>query len=194
MGKMNSLVVERSKGGGNVLTLRPDWWQHTGLLEGAQFDAVNVPLVLFVLASTSFAPAQGVFPADDKALRDLTEKLDTGAAVEETANGVVFTGALRRPRVRGEAPAEPIARVKGREFVQAKTTIRRIEFASSGDMAYVFSDSDVTYRVKQPNGQTQDQSFTNSALRVFRKVDGKWLQAVHFAAPHRDESGNSILR
>jgi ketosteroid isomerase-like protein len=112
----------------------------------------------------------------------------------DESTGIVFTGALRRPRVRGEAPAEPIARVKGREFVRAKTTIRRIEFGSSGDMAYVFSDSDVSYRIKGPDGQMQDQSFTNSALRVFRKIDGKWLQAAHFAAPHRDEQGQSILR
>jgi hypothetical protein len=153
-----------------------------------------VAIAVFVPALTSFAPAQIAFPADEKVLRDLSAKLDTGAAVEETPNGIVFTGVLRRPRVRSEAPAEPIARVKGREFVRAKTTIRRIEFASSGDMAYLFSDTDATYRVKGPDGQMQDQSFTNSALRVFRKIDGKWLRAVHFAAPHRDESGDSIFR
>jgi ketosteroid isomerase-like protein len=150
--------------------------------------------VLLVGALASHAAAQSNFPADEKALRDLAAKLDTGMPAEETPNGIVFTGALRQPRVRGEAPAQPIARVQGRQFVEARTTIRRIEFASSGDMAYVFSDSDVTYRVNDPDGQMRDQSFTNSALRVFRKIGGKWLQAAHFAAPHRDESGQSILR
>jgi hypothetical protein len=71
--------------------------------------------VLLVGALASHAAAQSKFPADEKALRDLAAKLDTGTPAEETPNGIVFTGALRQPRVRGEAPAQPIARVQGRQ-------------------------------------------------------------------------------
>ena len=67
---------------------------------------------------------------------------------------------------------------------RSKSTIRRIEISAAGDMAYVFIDGTLTNQIKRPDGQVGEESLTASALRVFKKVNGKWLLAATVAGPH----------
>jgi ketosteroid isomerase-like protein len=143
-------------------------------------------LVVAGLVLSQVAQSQSAMSADEQAIRDIIAKGDAGERIEETSNAILFTGAFMRPVVRGEAPAELRPEVKNRVpgTQRATSTIRRIEVSASGDMAYIFSDASVTGQTKAPDGQVGQESFSNSSLRVFRKVNGKWLQAAALAGPH----------
>jgi ketosteroid isomerase-like protein len=62
-----------------------------------------------------------------------------------------------------------------------KTTVRRIEIAKSGDLAYEFSDSELSFDLKDG----KRESFPTSALRVWKKEGGEWKVAAQFSRPHQ---------
>ena len=106
-----------------------------------------------------------------------------------TADSLFFSGAYVRPFVRGENE-ETLLTTRARMVVRGSTRndlqVRRIEVASSGDLAYEFSDGTVSRRMKQSDGTEQPATFQNSTLRVWKKVNGQWRVAAHFSAPHGD--------
>ena len=63
----------------------------------------------------------------------------------------------------------------------SKTTVVRVEVSKSGDLAYEFSNSEVSFDLKDGN----KESFPNSLLRVWRKEAGQWKIAAQFARPHQ---------
>lgn len=91
---------------------------------------------------------------------------------------------MKRPAVGSEpheqAPGEwqLSNRVPGSERVN--TTPVRIEIAKSGDLAYEFSNGELSFELK--NGKKE--SLTNSSLRVWRKEAGVWKMAAQFTHPH----------
>ena len=105
-----------------------------------------------------------------------------------TVDSIFFSGILKRPFVRGQSEPEPTTRgqtvVPGSDRVEVR--VRRIEIAQAGDMAYEFSDGTVNRRVRTADGREEPATVENSILRVWRKVDGRWLIAAHFSAPHGD--------
>ena len=105
-----------------------------------------------------------------------------------TADSIFFSGVLKRPFVRGQGEPEPTTRgqtvVPGSDRVEVR--VRRIEVAAAGDMAYEFSDGTIRRLVRTADGREAPATVENSILRVWRKVDGRWLIAAHFSAPHGD--------
>jgi len=126
-------------------------------------------------------------PGDDEAaIRAAIAQLP--ATDLRTADSIFFSGALIRPVVRGQST--PQLTTRGRSVVpgsdRVETRVHRIEIAKSGDLAYEFSDGTITRRIKRPAGGEEPATLENSTLRVWKKVDGRWLVAAQFSAPHGD--------
>jgi ketosteroid isomerase-like protein len=137
-------------------------------------SAVFVGLLLVVGNADAQTPS-----ADEKAIRDLIAASDSGQRLDTTADSIFWTGALKRPAV-GEEKRDLNPGVAERQGGTVKTKVRRIDVSRSGDMAYEFSDADIT--VVEKSGQTI--AFTASLLRVWKKAEGQWQVAAHFQRRH----------
>jgi hypothetical protein len=125
--------------------------------------------------------------SDERQIRDLIERYAKGESIPRTADVVLWSGAYKRPTVgseRGEeipSDRQPSARVPAS---QRNTTMPvRIEIAKSGDLAYEYSNSTLSFDLK--NGGKE--SFPTSILRVWKKEGGQWKMAAMFARPHYQE-------
>jgi hypothetical protein len=151
-----------------------------------------------VLASIAIpAEAQSQSP-DERAIRDLIARYDQGESVTLTDDAISWTGEFKRPTVgsqRSEAlpadqrpssarlPGAPSQRVPGSR--RRVTTPIRIEIAKSGDLAYEFSNSALSFDLE--NGE-REAAIPSSVLRVWKKDGGQWKIAVMFARPHYQET------
>jgi hypothetical protein len=149
-------------------------------------SAVCLLLAAGVFTLAAQVPAQVAMSSDELAIRLAIVQLDRGDVDLRTDDSILFSGAYVRPVIRGESRVEPTARARSvvPGSSRTETRVQRIEIAASRDMAYEFSDGTVSRREKQPSGREQPSSFDNSTLRVWKKVDGRWLVAAHFSAPH----------
>jgi len=136
-----------------------------------------------VLIVAVIVQAQGA--TDEQQIRALIAKFDSGQAQGmSTADRIFWSGAYKKPVIGSQRPEEipgegqVSARVPGSQ--RNKTTPVRIEVAKSGDLAYEFSNSELSFELKDG----KKESFMNSTLRVWRKEAGQWKIAAHFARPH----------
>jgi len=126
----------------------------------------------------------GQTPAgDEKQIRDLIAKWDAGQRDDLGTTDLIFwSGAIKKPVI-GNAPIEqstgerPLSR---RASTTVKTTPVRIEVSKSGDLAYEFSNGDLTIVMNDGKKSTTPTSI----LRVWKKEAGQWKVAAHFARPH----------
>jgi hypothetical protein len=146
---------------------------------------LGLALALIVTAASGLQAQQD---ADEKAIRDAVARWDAENRVPQTADAIFWSGAYKRPAVRGQSTSELTARSQAakRESSKQVTTIRRIEISQSRDMAYEFSDGEVVARELDASGKMGDRRFTNSWLRVWKKVNGQWQVAAAFARPHTE--------
>jgi ketosteroid isomerase-like protein len=92
--------------------------------------------------------------------------------------------AIKRPVIGSqqaeEVPSDraPSARKPGSQ--RNNTTPVRIEIAKSGDMAYEFSTSELSFELKD----SQKERLPTSVLRVWKKEASQWKIAAMFARPH----------
>ncbi|HET9833385.1 MAG TPA: nuclear transport factor 2 family protein [Vicinamibacterales bacterium] len=126
--------------------------------------------------------------ADERAIRDLIARYDRGE-VARTEDMIVFSGDLKRPRVGSQKPDElppnrqPSARIPPERVPFSRrrvTTPVRIEIAQSGDLAYEFSNSELSFELRKGGRAAID----SSVLRVWKKDGGQWKIAAMFARPH----------
>jgi hypothetical protein len=151
-----------------------------------------------VLCSLAMSAAAQSPSADERAIRELIARYDTGDRVSHADDIVFWTGDFKRPTIgsqRGEPipaearpssarPADSLSeRVPGSR--RRITTPVRIDIAKSGDLAYEFSHSELTFDLK--NGQ-RETAIPASVLRVWKKEAGQWKIAAMFARPHYQEA------
>lgn len=140
--------------------------------------------LLFVFAVGQPLGAQQSMGADEKQIRDLIGAADGGKPLPPAKDQIFWSGAIRTPVVgaqRGEeVPSDRrlSQRVPGTQ--KNKTSVRRIEVAKSGDLAYEFSESQISFDLKDG----KRESFPTSVLRVWRKEAGEWKVAAQFSRPH----------
>lgn len=144
----------------------------------------RVLAMAFVVVSVSGAVGGQSISTDEKAIRDLIAAGDAGEPLPETSDSIFWSGLYKKPRVRGtgdkpEMVAGNADRISGGT---TKTTVRRIEVARSGDLAYEFSDGNLVEQFK--GGKTENS--TISILRVWKKVGGQWLVAARLSRTHED--------
>jgi ketosteroid isomerase-like protein len=137
-----------------------------------------------VLAAVS-VDAQQALTADEKQIRSLIAAADAGKPLPAAKDRIFWSGAIRTPVV-GSQQAEEVPsdrrlslRVPGSQ--KSKTTVCRIEIAKSGDLAYEFSDSELSFDLKDG----KRESLPTSALRVWKKEGGEWKVAAQFSRPHQ---------
>jgi ketosteroid isomerase-like protein len=144
-------------------------------------------LAVVVVLATVGVDAQQSMSADEKQIRDLIAAEDAGKAPPRADDRIFWSGAIKRPIVGSQQAEEipdedrPSNRVAGSQ--RTKTSVRRIEVAKAGDLAYEFSDSTLSYELKDG----KKISFPRSTLRVWRKEAGQWRVAAHFSQPHYQE-------
>ena len=149
-------------------------------------NKTNVAMVALALslAAPSTVRAQS---ADEQAIRALIAAFDAGKPLPHTDDAVQWSGAYKKPSTR-TVPAEeipsgrgPADRVPGSQ--RNHTTPLRIEIAKSGDLAYEYSDGQLSFELKSGQKMTLQQSI----LRVWRKEQGQWKLAAGFTFPHWQE-------
>lgn len=148
----------------------------------------SITVVVTVLATAGLTAQDRSL--DERAIREIISSIDSGqqrASTVSTKDSIFWSGAYQRPVVGDETPVpvdDTAARVPSSQR-SAKRTIRRIEISSAGDMAYEFSDVQLSWDMKTPNGVSRSETYDASNLRVWKKVDGKWLVAANASFPHR---------
>jgi hypothetical protein len=160
--------------------------------------SVRMLIAAAVLASIPIRGDAQSPSADERAIRDLIARYDAGESVTRTDDVIVWSGEFKRPTVgsqereplpaelrpsSAQAPGSPAARVPGSR--RRVTTPVRIEIATSGDLAYEFSNSEIRFELT--NGQ-QEVAIPSSVLRVWKKDGGQWKMAAMFARPHYVEA------
>jgi hypothetical protein len=161
-----------------------------------------------VLAAIGISAEAQTPSADDRAIRDLIARYDSGESVARTADDILWTPDFARPvigRQRGgflvyvepftpdqvaaaRAAAAASPRVPGSR--RRVTTPVRIETAQSGDLAYEFSNSELSFDLKSGGRDVT----TSSVLRVWKKEEGQWKIAALFARPHDVEAAAAMAR
>ena len=140
-------------------------------------------LALSIAALSSALVAQGP-SRDEQEIRELIRGRDEGREMPRTVDRIFWSGALRRPIVGAESgqvitgDTEPANRVRGSERI--RSTVRRIEIAQAKDLAYDFSDGELSFDVKTG----RHVSFPFSTLRVWKRVAGVWTVVAEFHHPH----------
>ena len=83
----------------------------------------------------------------------------------------------------GHAVEEALGSRKDRSNESRKGEVVRLVISQSGDMAEEFGN--FTHSFDQPN--KKHISFDGSYLRVWRKINGEWLEDAFFARPNEPE-------
>jgi hypothetical protein len=147
-------------------------------------NRASVMVAMIVGTMLSAAVAAQDHAADEAAIRALVGQMDGGKRVPQMQKRVFWSGAYEKPALDGERPTPR----KGEGGVDSrvansqrtKTEIRRIVVSDAGDMAYEYSDVDISFDLKAGG----HQSFTNSTLRVWQKDGSQWKLAASFSFPH----------
>jgi ketosteroid isomerase-like protein len=170
--------------------------------------AVRIAAAAVVLTAVGISTAAQTPSADERAIRDLITRYDRGESVARIADDILWTPDFSRPvigRQRGgflvsvdpftpdqvaaaRAAAAASPRVPGSR--RRVTTPVRIEIAQSGDLAYEFSNSDLSFDLKTGGRDVT----TSSVLRVWKKEEGQWKIAALFARPHDVDAAAATVR
>jgi hypothetical protein len=170
------LVVVVPDAGSSIRPI-PEPWRST-------VTRYSLLALTFVFLLAGSLVAQQSMSADEKQIRELIAAFQSGNALPAAKDRIFWSGAIKTPVVGSqqgeEVPSDrrPSLRVPGSQ--RNKVTIRRIEVAKSGDLAYEFSDSELSFDLKDG----KRESFPTSALRVWKKEDGQWKVAAQFSRPH----------
>jgi hypothetical protein len=147
-------------------------------------NGMHAAVVVLMAASSGTAIAQAQ-SADEQAIRALIADADAGKPLPRTDDAVQWSGAYKKPYSRTQPPEEmttgryaPGSRVPGSQ--RNRTTPVKIEIARSGDLAYEYSDGELSFDKKSG----EKVSLPQSRLRVWKKENGQWKIAAGFSFPH----------
>jgi hypothetical protein len=142
-------------------------------------------MVVFLWSAATGAQSRST---DEETIRSIIAKMDQGGSTLMTADHIFWSNAFKRPTIgneRGEeVPGDRAMSERVPGSARHKTTVVRIEIAGSGDLAYEFSNSELSFDLKDG----RHLSFPNSALRVWKKEQGTWKVAAQFSRPHYQDT------
>jgi ketosteroid isomerase-like protein len=154
-----------------------------------QQQGVSMRVAIISALLVTFAapvPAQ-VRSADEKAIRDLIDKINTGRAGEigQTEDSVFWSGAIVRPIVGDEkAEIRPGSSAGDkRANIKSIVTVKQLKVSQSSDMAYEYS---TTRNSWDRTDNKKHIEFDAASLRVWQKVNGNWKIAAFFQRPIED--------
>ena len=121
--------------------------------------------------------------SDEQLLRKLIQDNNEGKnVIKRTEDSIYVSGAFPRPLI-GHAVEEALGSRKDRSNESRKGEVVRLVISQSGDMAEEFGNFTLSF--DQPN--EKHISFDGSYLRVWRKINGEWLEDAFFARPNEPE-------
>jgi ketosteroid isomerase-like protein len=128
---------------------------------------------------------------DEKLIRELVRKADEGQLIKRTEDSILSSGLTPRPLV-GRREQERFrekfaAARKKRPNEKTTTTVERVVVARSGELAYEYSH----FRMRWDGPDRKRIGLDGSYLRVWRKVNGKWLEEAYFARPDQEPRGRA---
>jgi ketosteroid isomerase-like protein len=143
------------------------------------------PLVVLLIAVAASALALAAdTKQDEQEIRADIKKFDAGDSSLLMDDAIVVSGALVRPVVgRGDKPVltKTSQDAGQRKNQHADTTVVRIVFSNGGDMAYEYDNFKLQF-----DDNRGHREFPGSTLRVWRKLNGKWMVAAWFARPNTE--------
>jgi ketosteroid isomerase-like protein len=152
-------------------------------------STARLAFVFFLIATTSLRAQSVAVPgvvdirADEAAIRALATSRPAGVAADDA---IFWSGAYARPLIGRPTPAHkplPTAQMEQRRNSHTVFEPVRIEVASSGDLAYDFSNFELSYDLA---GSGKHVAVAGSALTVWKKVNGQWRIAATFMRPYDD--------
>jgi hypothetical protein len=122
---------------------------------------------------------------DEQLLRKLIREENEGKHVIKTTEDSIYVhGAYRRPMIgRAAQEKEESRSLKDISNVSRKSEVVRLAISQSGDMAEEFGNFTLTF--DKPD--KTHISFEGSYLRVWRKINGEWLEDAFFARRNEPE-------
>ena len=120
---------------------------------------------------------------DEQLLRKLIQEDNEGKnVIKPTEDSIFVSGAYPRPMI-GRAVQEAVGPPRDRSNVSQKSEVVRLAISQSGDMAEEFGNFTLSF--DQPD--KKHISFDGSYLRIWRKINGEWLEDAFFARPNEPE-------
>ena len=138
--------------------------------------------VILIAFGTPFAIAQtdANGRSDEQLLRKLIREDNEGKnVIKRTEDSIFVSGAFPHPMI-GHAVEEALGSRKDRPNESRKGEVVRLVISQSGDMAEEFGNFTLSF--DQPD--KKHISFDGSYLRVWRKINGEWLEDAFFARPN----------
>ena len=121
--------------------------------------------------------------SDEQLLRKLIQESNEGKNVIKRIEDSIFvSGAFPHPMI-GHAVEEALGSRKDRSNESRKGEVVRLVISQSGDMAEEFGN----FRLSFDQPDKKHISFDGSYLRVWRKINGEWLEDAFFARPNEPE-------
>ena len=122
---------------------------------------------------------------DEQLLRKLIQEDNEGKnVIKPTEDSIFVNGAYRRPMIgRAAQEKEESRSLKDISNVSRKSEVVRLAISQSGDMAEEFGNFTLSF--DKPD--KTHISFDGSYLRVWRKINGEWLEDAFFARPNEPE-------
>ena len=142
----------------------------------------TVILIAFASPAAS-AQTDANAKSDEQLLRKLIQEDNEGKnVIKRTEDSIFVSGAYPRPMI-GHAVQEALGSRKDRSNESRKGELVRLVISHSGDMAEEFGNFTLSF--DQPD--KKHISFDGSYLRVWRKINGEWLEDAFFARPNEPE-------
>ena len=138
--------------------------------------------VILIAFGSPFAIAQtdANGRSDEQLLRKLIREDNEGKnVIKRTEDSIFVSGAFPHPMI-GHAVEEVLGSRKDRSNESRKGEVVRLVISQSGDMAEEFGNFTLSF--DQPD--KKHISFDGSYLRVWRKINGEWLEDAFFARPN----------
>ena len=142
--------------------------------------------VILIAFGSPFAIAQtdANGRSDEQLLRKLIREDNEGKnVIKRTEDSVFVSGAFPRPMIGRAAQEAAGLPPRDRSNVSRKSDVVRLVISQSGDMAEEFGNFTMSF--DQPD--KTHISFDGSYLRVWRKINGEWLEDAFFARPNEPE-------
>ncbi|MFD3003709.1 YybH family protein [Pontibacter toksunensis] len=113
---------------------------------------------------------------DEQAIRQM---ITNGISRDHYTEDIIFaSGAYPRPIVGLDNLKKAVPSGGERKNFKTNPIIERVEVAGSGDMAYAYGTSTISWEGKEP--------FEVAFLEVFRKKGDAWKLAARFIRPHQE--------
>jgi hypothetical protein len=140
--------------------------------------------VIFLFGGpAAIAQTDATGTSDEHLLRKLIQENNEGKnVIKRTADSIYVSGAFPRPMI-GHAVEEALGSRKDRSNESRKGEVVRLVICQSGDMAEEFGN----FRLSFDQPDKKHISFDGSYLRVWRKINGEWLEDAFFARPNEPE-------